>query len=116
MTSAMIKAISENSGKRATCFQSQGKGVVLVTFHSEIWGETEKPGRIMNTKAIIGDDYTSLPNTFQVSGRGGGGDFNFICTGVCRHRIRKLTHPQTKAGPLINKNRPIRRLFTIEID
>ena len=29
----------------------------------------------------------------------GGGHFNFICTGVCGHRIGKLTHPQTKAGP-----------------
>ena len=47
---------------------------------------------------------------------GGGGHFNFICTGVCGHRIGKLTHPQTKAGPSINKNRPIVRLFTIEID
>ena len=28
-----------------------------------------------------------------------GGDFSFICTGVCGHRIGKLTHPQTKAGP-----------------
>ena len=27
-----------------------------------------------------------------------GGHFNFICTGVCGHRIGKLTHPQTKAG------------------
>ena len=30
---------------------------------------------------------------------GGRGHFNFICTGVCGHRIGKLTHPQTKAGP-----------------
>ena len=30
--------------------------------------------------------------------RGGGGHFNFICTGVCGHRIGKLTHPQTKPG------------------
>ena len=29
----------------------------------------------------------------------GEGHFNFICTGVCGHRIGKLTHPQTKAGP-----------------
>ena len=28
-----------------------------------------------------------------------GGHFNFICTGVCGHRIGKLAHPQTKAGP-----------------
>ena len=32
-------------------------------------------------------------------GGGGGGHFNFICTEVCGHRIGKLTHPQTKAGP-----------------
>ena len=29
---------------------------------------------------------------------GPGGHFNFICMGVCGHRIGKLTHPQTKAG------------------
>ena len=45
-----------------------------------------------------------------------GEHFNFICTGVCGHSIGKLTHPQTKAGPSINKNRPIRRLFIIEIE
>ena len=47
---------------------------------------------------------------------GGEGHFNFICTGMCGHRIGKLTHPQTKAGPSINKNRPILRLFTVETD
>ena len=47
---------------------------------------------------------------------GPGGHFNFICTRVCGRKIGKLTHPQTKAGPSINKNRPILRLFTIEID
>ena len=31
--------------------------------------------------------------------RGGEGHFNFICTGVYGYRIRKLSHPQTKAGP-----------------
>ena len=46
----------------------------------------------------------------------GGGHFNFVCTGVCGHRIGKLTHPQTEAGPSINKNTPILRLFTTEID
>ena len=40
-----------------------------------------------------------------------GGHFNFVCTGVCGHRIGKLTHPQTKAGPSINKNTPILRLL-----
>ena len=30
------------------------------------------------------------------------------------HRIRKLIHPKTKAGPSINKNRPILRQFTTE--
>ena len=34
-----------------------------------------------------------------------GGHFNFICTGG---------PPQTKAGPSINKNRPIPRLCTIK--
>ena len=43
-----------------------------------------------------------------------GGDFNFLCTGVWGHTIGKLTHPQTKAGPKINKNRPIPRLCTIK--
>ena len=37
-------------------------------------------------------------------------------TGVCGYRIEKLTHPQTKAGPSMNKNTPILRLFTTEID
>ena len=46
----------------------------------------------------------------------GGGNFNFFCTGVCGHKIGKLTHPQTKAGPSINKNTSILRLFTTEID
>ena len=47
-----------------------------------------------------------------------GGHFNFVCTGVSGHRIEKLTHPQTKAGPSINRNKntPILRLFTTEID
>ena len=40
----------------------------------------------------------------------GGGHFNFVCTGVCGHRIGKLTHPQTKACPSIDKNTPILRL------
>ena len=47
---------------------------------------------------------------------GGGRHFNFACMGVCGHRIRKLTHSQTEAGPSINKNTPILRLFTTEID
>ena len=47
-------------------------------------------------------------------GGGGGGHNNFVCTGVCSHRIGQLTHLQTKAGPSINKNRPIPKLFTIE--
>ena len=34
--------------------------------------------------------------------------------GACCHTIRKLTHPQNKAGFLINKNRPIPILCTIE--
>ena len=65
VTSAMIKAISENSKKRARCLHSQGEGVFLMTIHSEIWGETEKPGRIMDTQAFIGDDYTDLLKTLR---------------------------------------------------
>ena len=42
----------------------------------------------------------------------GEGHFNFVCMGVCGHRIGNLT----KAGPSINKNTPILRLFTTEID
>ena len=34
----------------------------------------------------------------------------------CGYRTGKLTHPQTKAGPSINKNRPIPRLFAIELN
>ena len=64
----MIKAISENSEKRAECFQNQGTGAFLVTLYSEIWGETEKPGRIMDTQAFIGDDHPGLPNTCKVGG------------------------------------------------
>ena len=45
---------------------------------------------------------------------GGGGHFNFVCTGVCGHIIGKLTHPQTKGGLSINKNRPIPRLCTMK--
>ena len=47
---------------------------------------------------------------------GGGGHFNFVCTGVCGHRIEKLTHPQTKVGLSVNQNTPIPRLFTTEIE
>ena len=43
-----------------------------------------------------------------------GDHFNFVCTEVCGHNIGKLTHPQTKAVPTINKNRPICRLCTIK--
>ena len=63
MTSGTIKAIFENSEKRTGCFQSQEKGVFLVTLHPEEWGETEKPGRMMDTQTFIGDDYQGLPNT-----------------------------------------------------
>ena len=44
----------------------------------------------------------------------GGGHFNFVCTGECGHTIGKLTHPQTKAGLSISRNRPIPRLCTIK--
>ena len=36
-------------------------------------------------------------NDVEYATPGGGGN-NFICTGVCGHRIGKLTHPQTKSG------------------
>ena len=38
-----------------------------MTLHSEIWGEIEKPGRMMDTRAFIGDGHQGLPNTCQVS-------------------------------------------------
>ena len=53
-------------------------------------------------------------NRSLAGGGGGEGAFHFVCTGVCDHTIEKLTHPQTKAGPSINKNRPILRLSTIK--
>ena len=62
MTSGMITGISEN------IFQSQGQGIFSVTLHSEIWGEYEKPGRIIDTQAFIEDDHPDLPNTCYVSG------------------------------------------------
>ena len=49
-------------------------------------------------------------------GGGGGGALQHRLYGVCGHKIGKLTHPQTKAGPSINKNTPILRLFTTEIN
>ena len=55
--SGMIKTISENSEKRARFYQSHGTGVFSVTLHPEIWGETEKPGRMFDTQAFIGDDH-----------------------------------------------------------
>ena len=39
---------------------------------------------------------------------------SFVGMGVCGHTIGKLTHPQTKAGPSIDKNRPIPRLCIIK--
>ena len=44
----------------------------------------------------------------------GRGHFNLICKGMWGHTIEKLTHPQTEAGPSINKNRHIPRLCTIK--
>ena len=44
----------------------------------------------------------TYPSIFQCDNGsefpGGGGHFNFICTGVCGHRIGKLTDLQTTAG------------------
>ena len=39
-----------------------------MTLHSEIGGESEKPGRIIDTQAFIEDDHPGLPNTCYVSG------------------------------------------------
>ena len=39
-----------------------------MTRHSEIWGETEKPGGMILIQAFIEDDHPGLPNTCQVSG------------------------------------------------
>ena len=60
--------------------------------------------------------FSKLSNFYFDLTPGRGGHFIFICMGECGHRIGKLTHPQTKAGPSINKKRPILRLFKIEID
>ena len=46
-----------------------------------------------------------------------GGQSNFIYTGAgggCGHTVGKLTHSQSKAGPLISKNIPIPRLCTVK--
>ena len=53
----------------AGCFKSQEKRVFLVTLHSEIWGETEKPGRMIDALAFIGDDNQGLPNCVMESSR-----------------------------------------------
>ena len=37
--------------------ECQRKGVFWMTFYSEIWGETEKPGRMMGTQPLIRDDH-----------------------------------------------------------
>ena len=47
---------------------------------------------------------------------GGGTSTSFVWGGGGGHRIEKLTHPQTKAGPSMSKNTPILRLFTTEMD
>ena len=45
---------------------------------------------------LLGKSMVNEPHD-RLSGPGGG-HFNFICLGVCGHRIGKLTHPQTKPG------------------
>ena len=60
--------------------------------------------------------YQSIPSLTP-----GGGHFklNFVCMGGGGgggHRIGKLSHLQTKAGSSVNKNTPILRLVTTEID
>ena len=69
--------------------------------------------RVCHLYQLLSRFYKKLITVNWLSPRG---HFNFVCTGVCGHRIGKLTHPQTKAGPSINKNTPILRLFTTEID
>ena len=48
----------------------------------------------------LSQDHVNRPLDRQIScsHSQGGGHFNFICTGMCGHRIGRLTHPQTKAG------------------
>ena len=60
VTSGMIKTISENSVKRVDFFQSRRKGAFFMTLYSEIWGETEKPGTIINTQALTGDAHPGV--------------------------------------------------------
>ena len=64
----MIKAISENSREKGWIFFKVRENGYLATLHSEIWRETEKPGRMMDTQAFVGDDHPGLPKTCQVSG------------------------------------------------
>ena len=76
---------------------------------------------IKNSKVTVNELNTLLAETECMINncpltRGGGGHFNFVCTGVCGHSIEKLTHPQTKVGPSMNQNTPILRLFKTEID
>ena len=55
-------------------------------------------GRISSVHS--GDIMTCVGDIFSALGVcPRGGHFDFICTGVCGHRIGKLTHPQTEAGP-----------------
>ena len=54
--------------------------------------------------------------TLEGGGGGGRGGTSTSFVQGDGHSIGKSTHPQTEAGPSINKNRSILRLFTIEID
>ena len=68
MKSGMIKAIYENSKKGRDVSKVREKGVFLVTLHAEIWHETVKPGKMMDTQAFVGDDHPGLTDTCWVGG------------------------------------------------
>ena len=53
----IIKTISESSEKKVGFFESQRKVALLMILSSEKWGETEKPGTMMDTQAFIRDDH-----------------------------------------------------------
>ena len=62
--------------------------------------------RCVPNQSFVCCSATSVDVLVGEGGGGGGGDFNFIYAGVCGHRIGKLTHPQTKGGPSVNKTDP----------
>ena len=85
---------SQNGGLSLTGFVLNYLTHLFTTNHSHI----SKIGLVSslplgNTLELVGGGGRAYSNTHAP-----GGHFNFICTGVCGHRIGKLTHPQTKAG------------------